>query len=242
MNPTDSIRGTCEFSPGDRVCPVCGENRVATFDHRHTFEYGSGDSAVTLQVNLPVHRCQACDFEFLDQDGERVKHEAVCRHLGVLSSTDIRRIRKQYRMSRSSFAEITGFGVATLNRWENGVVIQNIANDRYLRLIAIPEVFRRLTHLFDSPSVSPHGNDTEVDHLDHDHYKPGLHITKSFTVVSPNVFGKPNSRDSLTMSSKPNTLVSQTHQRKTVKGTTTRVGVVRKPTKDSVHDKPLLSC
>lgn len=47
-------------------------------------------------------------------------------------------------MSRTAFAEITGFGEATLNRWERGAVIQNRANDRYLRLLASPDILDRL--------------------------------------------------------------------------------------------------
>ena len=147
MNPTDAVRATDDSSFGDLTCPICGEAGVVTYDHHDTFEYGSGDAAVTLQVELPIRRCEACDFEFLDQEGERLKHEAVCRHLGVLTSTEIRQIRKRYGMTRSSFAEFTGLGEATLNRWENGVVIQNRANDRYLRLLGIEDIFHRLTDL-----------------------------------------------------------------------------------------------
>ena len=38
-------------------------------------------------------------------------------------------------MSQAEFARVTGFGEATIGRWENGLVIQNVANDRYLRLL-----------------------------------------------------------------------------------------------------------
>ena len=57
-------------------------------------------------------------------------------------------------MNRSEFAQVTGLGEATLNRWENGTLVQNRANDRYLRLIAIPEVMNRLTKLLAPDSVS----------------------------------------------------------------------------------------
>ena len=147
MNQTDTERPTGVSPLNDCTCPVCGEDQVTTYNHRYDFEYGSGGSAVTLHVELPIRRCDTCDFEFLDQDGERIKHEAVCRHLGVLTSTEIRGIRERYGMSRASFAELTGLGEATLNRWENGVVIQNPANDRYLRLLSIRDVFDRLAEL-----------------------------------------------------------------------------------------------
>ena len=50
-------------------------------------------------------------------------------------------------MTRAAFAELTRLGEATLNRWENGSVVQNRANDRYLRILAIPEVMNRLRDL-----------------------------------------------------------------------------------------------
>ena len=153
MNPRDPEHKPDESTSNELTCPVCGDDHVSTFVHRDAFEYGTGESAVTLHVDLPVRRCTACDLEFLDHEGERIRHEAVCRHLGVLTSTEIRAIRKKYGMTRSSFAQVTGLGEATLNRWENGVVIQNPANDRYLQLLAIPDVFERLTDLLSRPRI-----------------------------------------------------------------------------------------
>ena len=147
MNPDATVRPRHDSTIGDRTCPLCGEDQVTTISHRDTFQYGSGESAVTLQVDLPVRRCAICDFEFLDQEGERLRHEAVCRHLGVLTSVEVLAIRKQYGLTRTAFAQLSGLGEATLNRWENGVVIQNPANDRYLRLLAMPDVMGRLKHL-----------------------------------------------------------------------------------------------
>ncbi len=154
MNPTDTVQRTDDSSLGGLTCPICGEAQVNTYNHPDTIKYGSGESAVKLQVELPVRRCDSCDFEYLDQEGERIKHEAVCRHLGVLTSVEIRRIREQYGMTRSSFSQVTGLGEATLNRWENGVLIQNRANDCYLRLLAMHDIFDRLSRLPDRPFPS----------------------------------------------------------------------------------------
>lgn len=41
-------------------------------------------------------------------------------------------------MTRAAFAELAGLDEATIDRWENGAVVQNQADDRYLRLLAIP--------------------------------------------------------------------------------------------------------
>ena len=157
----------------DLICPQCGAESVTTFRHHDTFNYGSGDAAVTLHVDLPVRRCAACDFEFLDHEGERLRHEAVCRHLGVLTPTEVQAIRKRHGMTRAAFAQITGLGAATLNRWENGAVVQNLANDRYLRLIAVPEcmaALQRLTMVADPPQSPPvHRGQFRVLNVTEDH-------------------------------------------------------------------------
>ena len=118
-------------------CPQC-EGVVETITHEDVFRYGDGKSAVDLPVLLPVRRCRACGIEFLDHEAERVKHEALCRHFGVLTPWEIREIRKRHNLSRAAFAELTGLGAASLGRWETGTLIQSLSNDRYLRLLASP--------------------------------------------------------------------------------------------------------
>ena len=125
-------------------CPLCGRETVTTTIHHHTFDYGTGASAVELTVDLPVRRCAPCDYEYLDEVAEDLQHEAVCKHFGVLSPHEIRRIREDHGMTRTKFAEVTGLGEASLNRWENGLNIQTHAYDRYLRLLALPGTLQRL--------------------------------------------------------------------------------------------------
>lgn len=90
---------------------------------------------VQLAANVPVYRCEACDFEYLDYEAEQRKQEAVCRYLGVLTPGEIKQIRNGFAMTRAEFSKITGIGPASLNRWENGLSIQTLAYDRYLRLL-----------------------------------------------------------------------------------------------------------
>ena len=106
---------------------------------RHKFTYGVGSSGVDLTVSLPVRVCGSCGFEFLDHEAEVLKHDAVCAHLGVLTPREIRGIREINDMSRAAFAKVSRLGEATLNRWENGILIQNPANDRYLRLLTLQD-------------------------------------------------------------------------------------------------------
>ena len=54
---------------GERICPQCGAESIITLPYHDTFNYGSGDSAVALHVDLPVRRCEACEVDFLDPEG-----------------------------------------------------------------------------------------------------------------------------------------------------------------------------
>ena len=120
-------------------CFECDTPEPARTEWRvHAFTCGLKSAAAELMVRLPVRVCGSCGFEFLDHEAETLKHEAVCAHLGVLSPREVRGIRAMHGMSRAEFSKTTGLGEATLNRWENGILIQNQANDRYLRLLASP--------------------------------------------------------------------------------------------------------
>ena len=128
-------------------CAQCESRAVDTVSLRHSFRYGAGESAADLTVELPVRRCAACGFEFLDHESEKVKLEAICEHLDIVSPMGMRRIRERYGMTQAEFAEVTGLGTATLVRWENGSMNHTRAYDRYVRLLANPDVMARLRKL-----------------------------------------------------------------------------------------------
>jgi putative zinc finger/helix-turn-helix YgiT family protein len=127
-----------------RACPNCGGAHIKSYVQDERFLYGAGDAAVGLCAAVPMRRCVDCGFEFTDEAAETARHEAVCRHLGVLSPAEILKIRKKSGLSRAEFARLTRIGEASLHRWENGLLIQNPAMDTYLRLLAYEENIRRL--------------------------------------------------------------------------------------------------
>ena len=144
MNPKLSTTGL-HTAQQELTCPLCGNAGITTSWNPHAFNYGSGESMVELTVDVPVRQCEACDFKYLDDEAERLKHEAVCRHLGVLPPGEILRIRKRFGMTQSEFARVSGLGVASLNRWENGLTIQTHGYDRYLRLLEThPSYIRKI--------------------------------------------------------------------------------------------------
>jgi len=137
-------------------CPICEQVAVIVEWKNIVFDYGTPDGLVTeLSVVVPVHRCSNCGFECLDDQAERIKHNAVCRHLGALTPDEIIGIRNEMGMTRSQFAELTGIGSASLSRWETGHNIQTYAYDRYLRLLKHSANRRHLENLQHTASTIP---------------------------------------------------------------------------------------
>ena len=120
-------------------CPECGESAVTTKMTPHTFDYGHGENAVPIAADLPLRVCGHCAFEYYDKAGQEARHAAVCRHFGVLTPAEIRQLRERHELSRAEFADLTGLGEATIARWERGALIQNVGNDRFLRLLGREE-------------------------------------------------------------------------------------------------------
>ena len=138
---TDTAKNPDEFD-----CPDCESPMTYEWRELH-FEYGQGKDAADLTVNVPMHCCVHCDLQFLGEKGSRLKHEAVCSHLGLLSPSEIRTIRVSRNLNREEFARLTGLGEATLGRWERGSGFQSQANDRYLRLLREPGALKQLTEV-----------------------------------------------------------------------------------------------
>lgn len=87
--------------------------------------------------------CSLCETPGLRTELVR-NHGAVCRHLGLLTPSEIKDIRTRRDMSQAAFAELTGLGEATIARWERGDVTQNRGNDRFLRMVQREEGWRLL--------------------------------------------------------------------------------------------------
>jgi putative zinc finger/helix-turn-helix YgiT family protein len=136
--------GVTGVSEPEVSCGQCGSTRLARSIQNDAFTYGQDANAVELSVLVPVYSCQECGFSFTTDVAERIRHEAVCRHLGVLTPVEIRNIRSQIGMTRERFATLTGIGTASLARWETGELIQGGGYDKYLRLLVHADNLERL--------------------------------------------------------------------------------------------------
>jgi len=129
---------------GKSICPDCGSNKIEMSEENHTFTYGRAEDKVDLRVKVPVQTCSECRASFIDHIAEEICHEAVCQHLGVMTPSQIKGLRKLYNLTQAQFREITKLGEATLSRWERGLVIQNQAYDNYMYLLGFTENLDRI--------------------------------------------------------------------------------------------------
>lgn len=130
--------------PSKFVCGECGSERIRTSREIYNFPYGVGNDTVELSCEVPFRKCSDCGFRFIDREAEDICHEAVCKHLGVMTPSQVKDLRKMYKLNQAEFAEITELGEATLSRWERGIVIQNKAYDNYLYLLGFKENLQRV--------------------------------------------------------------------------------------------------
>lgn len=137
-----------------RQCACCGESAARCGFQDEHFLYGTGDQQVSLIARVPVWTCDLCGAQYTDADAEELRHAEVCRYLGRLSPAELRGIRNRYSLSQEQWAERTGFGLASIKRWEVGALIQGAAADRYLRLLTNPEIFAKVTQMSGRPAGS----------------------------------------------------------------------------------------
>jgi putative zinc finger/helix-turn-helix YgiT family protein len=132
-----------------RRCPTCGHQPLLARQIRDEFEYGPDGERITIVAEgVPVLTCPACGEVLYGPEAAAVRHQAICRALGLLTPAEIKAVRERYGPDQEDFSRLTGIGVATLSRWERGRLLQTRAMDRYLRLIdALPQAARFLETL-----------------------------------------------------------------------------------------------
>lgn len=117
-----------------QTCPMCGNNtiheiraRVITYKER------------TTTLNQPAVYCDECNEAFLSPGDSRATEKAIAdfkrevEHL--LTSDQIKQIRKKYHITQKEAAEIFGGGINAFSKYERGEAIQSKSTDILLRLI-----------------------------------------------------------------------------------------------------------
>ena len=116
-------------------CPECAKISVIEISEPHKFMWGS-EKPIELSPTLVVLTCVDCGFRFTDGRAENIEHDAICRHLGRLTSQEIRDIRERRQLSRAELGAFCGREEVSVKRWETGGLIQDELDDSTLRLLA----------------------------------------------------------------------------------------------------------
>ena len=122
-------------------CFKCGKGRLAS----KSVEISGDVRGETLTVRAEADVCSRCGFQVLSSDQSSAYGIAVAdayrkRH-GLLTSKELKAIRKRLAMSQREFAEFLGAGVASVKRWEAGL-IQDLAMDKLIRVGTDPQAAR----------------------------------------------------------------------------------------------------
>lgn len=135
---------TSGMHDSQELCIECGGARLIERVREQSFAYGPPGDQVTLTASMPVFTCEDCGYESFDERGEAARHDAVCRHCGVQTPEEVRKTREGTGLTRFEFCELTGFGSASIQRWESGIVVPNASSDRLIFLLRFPDNVERL--------------------------------------------------------------------------------------------------
>ena len=146
------------------ICPDCQSGTLALERYSDTFEYRGEILSVD---GLECWLCDQCGAEIIRPEqirhGDRLFADARRRVDGLLTGEEIARIRKALGLTQRQAAELFGGGANAFSKYERGDVIQSVAMDRLMRLIAAhPEHLRELSALADRPRPTPRPPDAET--------------------------------------------------------------------------------
>ena len=114
-------------------CPTCNrqtnlkkESRVEPFEVR-------GEK---IDVRVTVFVCEECGNDFYDPDSDPndIAFREYRRKKAWTQPEEIAGLRKDYGLTQNEFAELLGWGVATLSRYENGA-LQGESHESVLKLL-----------------------------------------------------------------------------------------------------------
>lgn len=118
-------------------CYSCGKGKLAPKTAKITGEVRGEQFSVYCEAMV----CGHCGFQVLSDEQSAAYTVAISdayrRQYGLLTSEELKATRGRLRMSLQKFAKFVGVGLASVKRWEAGL-IQDEAHDLLIRLRTDP--------------------------------------------------------------------------------------------------------
>lgn len=115
-------------------CVCCGSTLLTSEDELIIIQHGDVPDGIPALVSLI--RCMVCDESWSDATSENSMHEAVCRHFGRLTPSEITAARSQLGVTTETLAAMVGVGRDDVWRYESGLKMQPPHIDERLRSVA----------------------------------------------------------------------------------------------------------
>lgn len=118
------------------ACPDCETGELHLEQYSEEFEY----HGQTLTVDgLECLTCDHCGAEIIRPEqirhGDKLFADARRRADGLLTGSEIVRIRENLGLTQRHAAELFGGGANAFSKYERGDVIQSVAMDRLIRMV-----------------------------------------------------------------------------------------------------------
>ena len=118
------------------VCPACEAGKLREKNEDMEFEYKNNKKIIP---NRTLYKCETCNESFLNEKDERELEKLLAdvRRISdnLLTSSEIKGIRRKYNMTQVQFAKALRVGEKNFARYENGQATQSNAMDNLLRIL-----------------------------------------------------------------------------------------------------------
>lgn len=117
-------------------CPICGEGKLTRNVIEESFEYKGQEIVIPDYV---VFNCENCEESIVEANtlkaSEKIIRDFHRRVDGLLTSDEIKKIRKSFGFTQEVFGNLLGGGAKGFARYETGKVSQSKPMDNLLRII-----------------------------------------------------------------------------------------------------------
>ena len=118
-----------------KECPICGNNKITRDIRNVVFEY----KGQKITIKQPGLYCDECGEAFYDSNDIKATKKELADFKrkvdNLLTSQEIKRIRKKLRLTQKDASLLFGGGVRAFYKYESGEINQTKSVDLLLRLL-----------------------------------------------------------------------------------------------------------